>query len=223
MSGQGHFRLINARPSPYGRRVAIVLIEKGLDYEVTYDVPWGPGTCTPEYSPFQQLPILITPDGQSLYESGYILEWLEAKHPVPPLLPAAVDPRLEARHRQMLGERLMDFVQALVFEHNRPEPSPAWVERQRLKVEGGLDALEKIYANRDATAQFDLGDLAIATTVLLFDFIVPAGLAPDLPQLRWRGRVPNLAAMADRLDQRPSFMATRPQSMTVDLKATVGA
>ena len=223
MNGQGSFRLINARPSPYGRRVAIVLIEKGLDYEVTYDVPWGSDTCTPEHSPFQQLPILIAPDGEGLYESSYILEWLEAKYPEPPLLPVGIDSRLEARQRQMLGERLMDFVQALVFEYNRAAPSPAWVERQSRKVEGGLDALEAIYARRDTAAAFDLGDLAVATTVLLFDFIVPAGLAPDLPQLRWRGRAPHLAAAADRLDRRPSFAATRPQPMTVDLKATVGA
>lgn len=223
MSGQGCFRLINAPPSPYGRRVAIALLEKGLDYEVSYDLPWGPDTCTPEYSPFQQLPILITPDGQNLYESGHILEWLEAKHPQPPLLPEQTDARLEAKHRQMLGERLMDFVQALVFEHNRPDPSPAWIERQGRKVEGGLDALEAIYALRPADAALDLGDIAVATTVLLFDFLVPAGLAPDLPQLRWRARSPRLATTADRLDQRPSFAVTRPRPMALDLKATVGA
>ncbi len=31
------FTLINARPSPYGRKVAILLKEKGLDFEVQYD------------------------------------------------------------------------------------------------------------------------------------------------------------------------------------------
>ena len=109
MSGQGGFRLINARPSPYGRRVAIVLIEKGLDYEVTYDVPWGSDTCTPEHSPFQQLPILISPDGEGLYESSYILEWLEAKYPEPPLLPAGPRPR-----RGLLGAHVLHHLPAPV-------------------------------------------------------------------------------------------------------------
>lgn len=223
MTGQGGYRLINARPSPFGRRVAIALIEKGVDFEVTYDVPWGPDTCTPEYSPFQQLPILVTPNGKTLYESGYILEWLETKFPEPALLPANPDRRLEAKYRQMLGERLMDFAQALVFEYNRPEPSQHWIERQSRKVVGGVQALEKAYSadGRIAGDPLDTGDIAAATTLLLFDFIAPAGLGPDLPEFRWRSKAPALADAVERLDQRPSFVATRPQPMDVDLKATV--
>lgn len=223
MTGLGRYRLINARPSPFGRRVAIALIEKGVDFEVTYDVPWGPDTCTPEYSPFQQLPILVTPEGETLYESGFILEWLETKILSPPLLPADPNQRLEARRRQMLGERLMDFAQALVFEYNRPEPSQHWIERQSRKVFGGVQALEKAYSEggRVAGDPLDTGDIAAATTLLLFDFIAPAGLGPDLPEFRWRGAAPALTEAVERLDQRPSFAATRPQPMDVDLKATV--
>lgn len=223
MTGHGRYRLINARPSPFGRRVAIALIEKGVDFEVTYDVPWGPDTCTPEYSPFQQLPILVTPESETLYESGFILEWLETKIPSPPLLPADPNQRLEARRRQMLGERLMDFAQALVFEYNRPEPSQHWIERQSRKVFGGVQALEKAYSEggRVAGDPLDTGDIAAATTLLLFDFIAPAGLGPDLPEFRWRGAAPALTEAVERLDQRPSFVATRPQPMDVDLKATV--
>lgn len=223
MTAQGSYRLINARPSPFGRRVAIALIEKGLEFEVTFDVPWGPDTCTPEYSPFQQLPILVTPEGETLYESGFILEWLETKVPDPPLLPADPDRRLEARHRQMLGERLMDFAQALVFEYNRPEPSPHWIERQSRKIVGGVQALERAYGagRRVAGNPLDTGDIAVATTLLLFDFISPAGLGPDLPEFHWRNAAPALTEAVERLGQRPSFIATRPQPMDVDLKATV--
>lgn len=218
------FRLVNARPSPFGRRIAIALREKGLDYDVIYDVPWGPDTCTPDYSPFQQLPILITPDGDYIYDSTFILEWLEATYPAPPLLPRGVAERLDAKRRQMLGERLMEFAQALVFEHHRPDPSPAWIERQTRKVEGGLAALDADYAKRvigDETA-IDMGDIAVATTMLVIDFIVPAGLSPDLPVFHWRSAAPALAVAVDRLDARPSFAATRPQMMDVNLTATVG-
>lgn len=221
MTGMPRYRLINARPSPFGRRVAITLIEKGIEHDVTYDVPWGPETCTPDYSPFQQLPILITPEGDTLYESGFILEWIEAKVPEPALLPADVDQRLAARHRQMLGERLMDFAQALVFEYNRPEPSQHWIDRQSRKVFGGIKALETAYAARSAEAPLDMGDIAAATTLLLFDFLAPSGLGPDLPEFHWRTDAPALTEAVERLDQRPSFAATRPQMMDVNLKATV--
>jgi glutathione S-transferase len=123
----------------------------------------------------------------------------------------------------MLGERLMDFAQALVFEYNRPEPSQQWIERQSRKVVGGVQALERAYSadGRIAGDPLDTGDIAAATTLLLFDFIAPAGLGPDLPEFRWRSKAPALADAVERLDQRPSFVATRPQPMDVDLKATV--
>lgn len=222
MNGTGRYRLINAKPSPFGRKVAIALHEKDIEHDVTYDVPWGPETCTPQFSPFQQLPILITPEGSYIYESGYILEWLEAHHPYPALISHDPTARLETRHRQMLGEKLMEFSQALVFEHHRPDPSQPWIDRQSRKIEGGLDALEAIYAQRSTTGDtVDLGDIAVATTLLVLDFVVPAGLSPDLPQLRWRQRAPRLAKAVDLLDRRPSFAATRPQMMDVDLQATV--
>ena len=72
-----NYTLINARPSPYGRKVAIALIEKGISYDVQYDVPWASGTCTPEYSPLEQLPILVSADDERIYDSTYILDWLE--------------------------------------------------------------------------------------------------------------------------------------------------
>ena len=35
------YRLINARPSPYGRKVAIAMHEKGLPFETLFDLPWA--------------------------------------------------------------------------------------------------------------------------------------------------------------------------------------
>ena len=97
------FTLINARPSTVGRNVAIVMREKGIGYDVQYDVPWGDQTCTPQYSPLEQLPILITGENEYIYDSAYILDWLEARFPEPALLPTDLDARLDARKRRMLG------------------------------------------------------------------------------------------------------------------------
>ena len=215
--------LINARPSPFGRKVAIALEEKGLEYTVRYDMPWGEGTCTPQFSPLEQLPILVTADGESVYDSTFILEWLEARYPAVPLLPAAVEPRLAAKQRQMLGERLMEIAQNLIFELHRPEPSAPWVERQTRKILGGLSELERLYAAKAQAGgpALDLGDIAVGTTVLLYEFAVAAGLSPPIDALVWRGRYPKLTDCVERWERRPSFVATVPQSMDVNLRATV--
>jgi glutathione S-transferase len=217
------FTLINARPSPFGRKVAIALIEKGLPYHVQYDVPWGDQTCTPEYSPLEQLPILIEEDGNCIYDSVYILEWLERRFPERPLLPADTDALLEAKLRQLLGERLMEVFQAIIMENHRPDPSAPWIERQERKVKGVLAELDRMVEHRVIADDrpIDLGDIAIATTLLLCEFLVPAGYCPDIEILRWRGRYPNVTRYVDALAKRPSFVATIPQQMDVDLSATV--
>ena len=217
------FTLINARPSPFGRKVAIALIEKGIEYRVQYDVPWGDQTCTPEYSPLEQLPILIEENGNCIYDSVYILEWLERRFPSPPLLPADTDALLESKLRQLLGERLMEVFQAIIMEHHRPDPSGPWIERQERKVRGVLAEIDRMVEQRFVSDDkpIDHGDIAIATTLLLCEFLVPAGLCPDLPILRWRGSYPNVTRYVSALEKRPSFVATVPQPMDVNLTATM--
>ena len=70
-------QLISATPSPYARKVRIALAEKGLPFELITEVPWDNATVTPRYNPLEKLPILILDDGTTVYESSFILEWLE--------------------------------------------------------------------------------------------------------------------------------------------------
>jgi len=217
------FTLINARPSPFGRKVAIALIEKGLDYTVQYDVPWGNETCTPQYSPLEQLPILIEEDGHCIYDSVYILEWLERRFPQPALLPTGTDAILEAKLRQMLGERMLEAIAQVVFELQRPAPSQPWIDRQERKVRGVFLELDRMLEDRVVadTVPIDLGDIAIGTTLLLCESVVRFGHCPDIDIIRWRGRYPNLTRYMGLLEARPSFAATTYQTMDVDLSATV--
>ena len=216
-------RLINARPSPYGRKVAIALREKGIAYEVQYDQPWGEGTCTPEYSPLEQLPILILESGETVYESSYILEWLELRYPNQPLLPAGVDALVEARLRKMLGEKLLEFIHITTFEALRPDPSDVWIERQSRKIRGALREIDRRTGSRRPGIDdpIDLGDIAIGSTLLATEFLIANDLVPALGVLEWQESYPNLVEYADALDRRPSFIATRPAMMDVDLKSVL--
>lgn len=217
------FTLVNARPSPFGRKVAIALLEKGLAFDVQYDVPWGDATCTPEFSPLEQLPILILDNGETVYDSTYILEWLELRYPEPSLLPIDTEARVAAKKRQMLGERLMEIAQNLIFELHRPDPSEAWVGRQTRKLLGGFAELERLHTGRlmDQDSPIDLGDIAVSTTLLLFEFAVATNLSPIIDALVWRERYPALTQFVETLERRPSLLATQPSSMIVDLQATV--
>ena len=217
-------RLINAKPSPYGRKAAIALIEKNIPYEVTYDMPWGDGTCTPEYSPLEQLPILILDNGETVYDSSFILDWLELAYPEPPLMPSSVQEVIAERRLKMLGERLMEVIHSITFELQRPDPGAAWVDRQSRKMRGALAAIDgQVGARRPGPGQFlSLGDIAVGTTLLVIEFLITNKFVEPIDVFDWQSRHPNLIAYTEALEVRESFQKTRPTMMDVDLKAVVG-
>lgn len=202
----------------------MALREKGIAYEVAYDLPWDAGARAPELNPFEQVPVLIADDGERVFDSGFILEWIEINHPTAPLLPQDGQARLQARKRQMLGERLMLIAQSLVLETYREAPSQAWLERQSRKITAGLRALDAEYQVRDVSGaeRLDLGDIATGATLLMFEFMVEAGLSPTRDEFVWRGRHGALTRLACALETRESFKQTLPSTMTVDLDATMG-
>ena len=73
--------------SPFVRKVAVVLGEKGVDYTPARG---GPGSTDAEFlavSPFAKIPA-INDDGFTLADSSAIIHYLEAKYPAPALIPA---------------------------------------------------------------------------------------------------------------------------------------
>lgn len=91
-----HLRLVSNPGCPFVHRAAIMLLEKGVAYEVeTVDLANKPQWFT-EISPRGKVPVLIA-DGTPIFESTAICEFLEETHPDPPLFPR--DPILRARDR----------------------------------------------------------------------------------------------------------------------------
>ena len=113
-------KLISATPSPYARKVRIALAEKQIPFDLVTEVPWDKTTMTPKYNPLEKLPILILDDGSSVYESSYIMQWLELKHPETPLLPTDVDGKLAARRLEVLCDGVCDAFVLSFFERSLP-------------------------------------------------------------------------------------------------------
>ena len=126
--------LISATPSPYARKVRIALAEKGIPFTLQTEVPWDSTTQTKTFNPLEKLPVLILEDGKTaIYESHYSLEWLEAKHPEPALLPpiTELDDRLFAKKVEVVCDGICDAMVIAFFEQQR-EPdkqSEPWKAR----------------------------------------------------------------------------------------------
>ena len=204
------FKLISATPSPYARKVRIALAEKGLSFELITEVPWDSTTSTPRHNPLEKLPVLMLADGSSVYESSYILEYLELKYPQVRLLPDDIDERLTARKLEVLCDGVCDAVVLTLFEKTRlGGGSPQWLARQRRKIDGGVAAMAKIVGSRAFAVgkHFGLGDIAVGTAV--------GYLSVRFQDLPWRTLHPNLALLSDRLEARPSFKNSVPYAQTI--------
>ena len=197
-------RLISATPSPYARKVRIALAEKGIPFELVTEVPWNNDTCLPLYNPLEKLPVLLTDDGGSVYESSHILDWIERKYPQPALVPSDDDGYLEAKRVQVVADCACDALVLSFFERARPEPSAAWLARQMRKVEGGLGDLARTLGDRGFMVRdsFGLGDIATGCVL--------GYLEVRFPDMLWRERFAVLARFADRMAERASFRDTVP-------------
>ena len=204
------YKLISATPSPYARKVRIALVEKGIPFELLTEVPWDSTTTTPRHNPLEKLPVLLLEDGSSVYESSYILEYLELKHPKPPLLPKGATGHLAARKLEVLCDGICDAVVLSLLENTREGgASASWLARQRRKIEGGMAEMARLVGQqRWAVGDgFSLGDIAVGTAT--------AYVSLRFAQWPWRGLHPDLARFSDRMEQRPSFMDSVPIAQVI--------
>lgn len=204
------FKLISATPSPYARKVRIALAEKQLPFELLTEVPWDSNTSTPKYNPLEKLPVLLLGDGSSVYESNYILQYLELKYPEHPLLPRDVDGILAARKLEVLCDGICDALVLTFFERMRGDTaSPEWIARQRRKIDGGLKEMARLVGARQWAVgdSFGLGDIAVG--------VVAGYISLRFPEMKWREQYPDLARLSDRLEGRPSFKNSVPYAQTI--------
>lgn len=98
------YKLHTTDLSPYGQRVCLALALKGLTDETKFVDTFGGTAALRDLAPMAQIPILEGAHGQ-LPESQVIVDFLEDRHPEPPLVSSSV----EIRSRQALITRLVDL------------------------------------------------------------------------------------------------------------------
>jgi glutathione S-transferase len=191
-------KLYNNRPSPYGRLVLVVAHEKRLidRIEVHQVDPWSDPAELLAATPVGKVPALVTDDGTLITESTTISAYFDEVGAGPELIG---NDRLPVMARTALARGIIDAAFAVAIERRRPPERQwdAWIDRQRRAI---ARTLEKVVAGGD---RFDLGDIALACGLAYMDFRLP-----DIP---WRTHAA-LAAWLDRVNQRPSMLATVPAS-----------
>jgi glutathione S-transferase len=197
-------KLFGSKTSPYVRKIRVLLAEKQIAFEFVEDNVWSPDTKVPPHNPIGKVPALLLDDGEALYDSRVIAEYLDAL-PGAQFIPTPVLERVRVRRDEALGDGITDAGIAIFLERKREaaRQDPAWIARQSGKVRSGVAALSKAIAARPATGPrpMSLGDIACGCALFWLEF--------RLPEFRWR-EDPVLKAWARTLESRASFSSTRP-------------
>jgi glutathione S-transferase len=200
-------KLIGSLPRPSTRKARIVAAEKRIEYVWEAQNVWAPENPVPDYNPLGKVPVLVLDDGTTLYDSRVICEFLDSVSPIGKLLPADNRERIEVRRWEALADGVLDAGVLARLEGQRAagERSQAWIDRQMGKVARGLDAMDiQIGARQWCHGNgFTLADIAVGVCVGWLDF--------RFPHLEWRKDRPNLARLAVKLAERPSFAETTPR------------
>lgn len=189
--------------SPFGRKVKIAAAILGLSdrIEVVAADTSDPQDTLRQQNPLGKIPILILENGETLYDSRVIVEYLDHLAGGGRIFPAGPE-RFAALRQQALADGIMDAAVLQVLEGRwRPADrhEPKWLEHQEGKVRRALDHAEAHLST--PASEIHIGHIALACALGYLDFRMGG---------RWRESCPKLVSwLADFEARVPAFEKTK--------------
>lgn len=200
-------KLYFAAPSPFARKVRVLVRELGLNDAIeeiaVHTTPVAPHGDVTELNPLSKIPTLVTGDGLALYDSRVIQEYLLSLTPEGTAHIADEAARWKSLRRQALADGIMDA--GILHRYElvlRPEPLrwTEWLHAQEGKIRAGLAALAADVPPVDSKVGLDAVGAACALAWLEF----------RMPSIEWREEHPSLSRFLDAMSQRVSMSQTAP-------------
>jgi len=197
--------LRSAAPSPFGRKVQIALSLLGFtDVTIEATDTMDAGSSLRLQNPLGKIPVLITEDGSTYYDSRVILEYLDDRAGGGKIIPRAAADRFAALRLQALCDGILDASILTVYEGRwraSEKHEAKWLDHQAGKVERALAVLESAPPKLNANLALPhVGQIALACALGYRDLRF-GGL--------WRGDHPRLVDwLADFAARFPAYDAT---------------
>jgi glutathione S-transferase len=188
------------------RKARVVLAEKKIEYTFEQENPWDEKSRVADANPLSKVPVLVLEDDSTLFDSRVIVEFLDSVSPISRLIPSGNREKIEVKRWEALADGVLDAAVMIVLERRRPakQKSEPTIKRQMAKIERGLAVMSR-----------DLGDKPWCTGNALTLADIACGVALGYLDFRhdnydWRVLHANLAKLAAKLAERPSFADTAP-------------
>ncbi len=200
-------KLYFAPLSPFVRKVRVAALELGIadriELVTVSSTPVAMNADLAKVNPLGKLPALVADDGDLLFDSAVIVEYLDALAGGDKLIPASGHARWAVKRLEALADGMADAAILMRYEQAlRPADKqwPEWIAGQKQKVMQSLDALEgQSWLFDDA---FDAGKIAVACALAYIDL--------RFGDLGWRTGRETLARWYEKAAARPSMAATKP-------------
>ena len=202
-------KLLHARPSPFVRKVMVLLEEAGKAGDVElidgFGAPTAPNDNVTSANPIGKIPCLIDGD-RTVYDSRVITRYLDAK------LGAGLYPdgdavwdalTLEAHADGMLDAGVLCVYEVRCREES--ERSSAWTSAQSEKLSRGLDAVENGWMEY-LDGPVTMAHVGVGCVLGYHDFRREMGGWSD-----WRDGRAKLSEWSETFLARPSMTATAPE------------
>jgi glutathione S-transferase len=189
--------------SPFVRKVRIAASLLGLDKRLNVIAcdTVNPDDAFKKANPLGKIPTLILEDGEALYDSRVIVEYLDELAEENRLTPTGKE-RFTVLRKQALTDGIMDAAILIVYERRfRAEENydKGWVARQHEKIERSL-AYAEANLCEELPEQINIGHVSLACALGFLDLRFDG---------KWRQTYPKLVAWLDQFSARvPSYKAT---------------
>jgi len=197
-------KLYSSANSAYARKARVIALELGIESRIDLidTDPRDPDSGYWDINPLAKIPALQTDDGEILFDSPVICEFLDAEYGGGRLSSSPSRSAWQVRTLTALADGTMDAAMLVRLELMRPENerSPTDMAKQMAVAQRGFDRLETLLAGQDDTP--DLGTIAAECCISWVMF--------RHPDIDWLGGRPALSAWHDRMSQRESMRLTAP-------------
>jgi glutathione S-transferase len=153
-------KLIGSYTSPFVRKISVLLLEKGIEFEFVNEQPYNAENGVAQYNPLGKVPALVTDEGEYWFDSPIIAQYIELLGVAPAMLPADPKAALAVKQIEALADGIMDAALTSVREQARPAAQQSETEllRQREKISRSLDMCEQLIREARSNRQPESGD-----------------------------------------------------------------
>lgn len=212
--------LVGRYRSPFARRVAISLKTLGIPYEHKRITAWGNLQEMRSYNPVGRVPALVLDDGEVLFDSNAILDYVDQMvGPEKALIPLTEPGRRKVMRLVVAAMGALEKMVHSVYERLMHPPEKVhqpWIDHNLSQTREALAWLETLpqtpWLESARLTQADI------TTAIVVEFAL-SGFPEAFPKASF----PKLEALRDRVAALPAWQETLPPEEELRFRPSIPA